>query len=145
LTHVAYTTFAQMMNDVAAGRVDLFFDYPLSSLPHVRDGKVRALAINAPERLAIAPEIPTTAEAGVKGAELYGWSGIYVPADVPQPAVAKLAAATVEALNTPEVKRLFDETGTVLWAHMDAARMRQALAEEIPRMKQLIGKVASKE
>jgi len=143
LTHVAYRDFAQMMNDVSAGRVDLFFDYPLSSLPHVRDGKVRALAINAPERLVIAPEIPTTGELGVKGAELYGWSGIYVPSAVPQPVVAMLAAATVKALRTPEVRKLFDDTGTVLWDHMDAAKMRTALAEEIPRMKELIGTVGA--
>jgi len=139
LTHVAYSAFAQMLNDVATGRVDLFFDYPLSSLPQVREGKLRALAVNAPERLAIAPEVPTMRELGVSGAELYGWSGIYVPAAVPDAAVARLAAATVAALETPELRKLFDSTGTVPWPQMDASRMRAQLAEEIPRMRQLLG------
>jgi hypothetical protein len=57
--------------------------------------------------------------------------------------VAKLAEATVFALNTLDVKRLFDSTGTVLWPHMDATRMRQALAEEIPRMRELIGRTGT--
>jgi len=138
MTLVPYANFSQALNDVAAGRVDLFFDYPLSCLPYVRIGKLRALAVNGDKRLAIAPEIPTTGEEGVPGAELFGWSGIYVPSAVPAAAVARLRQAVVLALGTPEVRQLFDNTGTIPWPHMDAARMRQALAEEIPRMRELI-------
>lgn len=138
LTHVPYQNFAQQLNDVSAGRVDLSFDYPLSSLPYARDGKLRALAVNGAARLPIAQDIPTTAEAGVRGAELYGWSGIYVPKDVPAAAVETLRAATEWAMRTPEVIRLFESTGTVPWPDYPPARMRQILDEEIPRMRQLI-------
>ena len=93
LTHIPYTNFGQALNDLAAGRVDLCFDYPLSSLPYVRDGRLRALAVNAGERLAIAPEVPTLAEAGLPGAELLGWSGVYVPARTPPATVARLGEA----------------------------------------------------
>ena len=141
LTHVAYTNFGQMMADVATGRVDLSFDYPASSMPQVRDGKLRVLAVNAPARLAVLPDVPTTAECGVPGAELSGWSGIYVPAAVPDATVARLAAATVAALGTPEARHLFESTGTVPWPEMDAARMRVQLAEDIPRMRQVLGGV----
>jgi tripartite-type tricarboxylate transporter receptor subunit TctC len=143
LTMVPYNNFSQALNDVAAGRVDLYFDYPLSSLPYVRDGKLRALAVNADQRLAIAPEIPTVAEAGVPGAELLGWAGIYVPSAVPEPVARKLAVAAVAALETPEVRHLFDSTGTILWPHMDAAKMRHVLEEEIPRMRELIGRTGA--
>ncbi len=138
LTHVPYQNFAQQLNDVSTGRVDLSFDYPLSSLPYVRDGKLRALAMNGAQRLEIAKDIPTTAEEGTPGAELYGWSGIYVPSAVPQAVVARLGEVTARAMRTPEVVRLFDSTGTVPWPDYGPARMRQVLDEEIPRMRQLI-------
>ena len=140
MTLVPYANFSQALNDVAAGRVDLFFDYPLSCLPYVRDGKLRALAVNGLEPLAIARDIPTIGAEGVPGAELFGWSGIYVPSAVPAATVERLRQATVHALGTPEVKRLFDSTGTVLWPDYGPARMRQMLAEEIPRMRELIGR-----
>jgi tripartite-type tricarboxylate transporter receptor subunit TctC len=140
LTHVPYQNFAQQLNDVSAGRVDLSFDYPLSSLPYVRDGKLRALAMNGAARLEIAKDIPTAAEEGTPGAELYGWSGIYVPSAVPAPVVEHLRAATEWAMRTPEVVRLFDSTGTVPWPDYGPARMRRILAEEIPRMRELIGR-----
>ncbi len=140
LTHVPYQNFAQQLNDVSAGRVDLSFDYPLSSLPYVRDGKLRALAMNGAARLEIAKDIPTAAEEGTPGAELFGWSGIYVPSAVPAPVVERLRAATEWAMRTPEVIRLFDSTGTVPWPEYGPARMREVLAEEIPRMRELIGR-----
>jgi len=143
LTHVPYANFSQMLNDVATGRVDLVFEYPLSALPQVRDGKLRALAVNAPARLTVVPDVPTLGELGVTGAELYGWSGIYVPAAVPDGAVAQLAAAAVAALGIPEVRRLFDASGTVPWAEMDAVRMRTQLAAEIPRMRRLLGGIVA--
>ena len=107
------------------------------------DGKLRALAVNSPARLTVVPDVPTLGELGVTGAELYGWSGIYVPAAVPDGAVAQLAAAAVAALGIPEVRRLFDASGTVPWAEMDAVRMRTQLAAEIPRMRRLLGGIVA--
>ena len=144
LTHIPYTNFGQALNDLAAGRVDLCFDYPLSSLPYVRDGRLRALAVNAPARLAVAPEVPTLAEAGLPGAELLGWSGVYVPARTPSATVARLGEAIRQALREPEVRALFDNTGSILWDHVDAAGLAQALDEEIPRMRHLIGRTLPK-
>ncbi len=144
LTHIPYNNFTQALNDLAAGRVDVYFDYPLSSLPYVRDGRLRALAVNAGTRLAIAPEVPTLAEAGLPGAELLGWAGLYVPARTPPPVVAKLAEATRAALQETEVRALFDNTGTILWDGVDAAGLAKALEEEIPRMRHLIGRTIPK-
>ncbi|MFZ4408625.1 MAG: Bug family tripartite tricarboxylate transporter substrate binding protein [Paracraurococcus sp.] len=144
LTHIPYTNFGQVLNDLAGERVDLYFDYPLSSLPYVRDNRLRALAVNAGERLAIAPDIPTLAEAGLPGAELLGWSGVYVPARTPPAVVQRLAEAFRDALREPEVRALFDNTGTILWDHVDASRLAQALVEEIPRMRHLIGRTIPK-
>jgi len=144
MTLVPYSSTTQALTDIAAGRVDVMFDYPLSSLPFVRDGRLRALAVNAPERLAIAPEIPTLADAGLRGAELLGWAGLYAPARTPPAAIARLAEATRVALRDPEVVRLFDSTGTILWGDVDAVRLGAALDAEIPRMRGLIARVAAK-
>ncbi len=142
LTLVPYSNFAQALNDTVAGRLDLMFDYPLSALPHVRDGKLRALAVNAGERLAIAPEVPTLAEAGLSGAELLGWSGLYAPMRTPPAIAARLAEATHRALLDREVKALFDSTGTLLWDGVDGPALGRALEAEIPRMQRLIGPAA---
>jgi tripartite-type tricarboxylate transporter receptor subunit TctC len=139
-TFVPYANTIQALTDIAGGRVDLIFDYPLSSLPFVRDGRLRALGINAKERLNVAQEIPTLDEQGVKGAELLGWAGLYAPARTPPAAVAKLAEATRVALRDPEVIALFNSTGTILWPEVDAAGLARELEEEIPRMQALIAR-----
>jgi tripartite-type tricarboxylate transporter receptor subunit TctC len=144
LTLIPYTNFGQVLNDLAAERVDIYFDYPLSSLPFVRDNRLRALAVNAGERLAIAPDIPTLAEVGLPGAELLGWSGVYVPARTPAAVVAQLGEAIRAALREPDVRALFDNTGTILWDNVDAAGLARALEEEIPRMRHLIGRTIPK-
>ncbi len=140
MTFVPYANTVQALTDIAAGRVDLIFDYPLSSLPFVRDGRLRALGVNAGERLAIAQQIPTLEEQGVKGANLLGWAGLYAPARTPPAAIARLAEATRVALRDPEVVALFESTATILWPEVDAPRLARALEEEIPRMQALVAR-----
>lgn len=144
LTMVPYANTVQALTDIAAGRVDVMFDYPLSSLPFVRDGRLRALAVNAPARLPIAHEVPTLAEAGLTGAELLGWAGMYAPARTPPAVVERLARAVAVALRDPEVKTLFDSTGTILWDTVDGPALGRALEEEIPRMASLIARTGAK-
>jgi tripartite-type tricarboxylate transporter receptor subunit TctC len=137
-THVPYAGFQQALNDLTAGRMDIMFDYSLTSLPHVREGRLRAVAVTATERLAVAPEVPTIGEAGVPGAEMMGWAGLYVPARTPRPMVDRLADAAAAALRDQAMVELFDRTGTVLWADKSGDDMRRVLAEEIPRARELI-------
>lgn len=139
-TFVPYANTVQALTDIAAGRLDVMFDYPLSSLPFVRDNRLRALGINARERLTIAAEIPTLDEQGVQGAELLGWAGLYTVARTPAPAIAKLAEAVHVALRDPDVITMFNSTGTILWPDVDAAKLARALDEEIPRMQALIAR-----
>jgi tripartite-type tricarboxylate transporter receptor subunit TctC len=141
LTHIPHNNFGQVMNDLVAERIDLCFEYPLSTLPFVRDGRLRALAVNASERLAIASDVPTLAEAGLSGAELLGWAGVYVPARTPSATIARLAQAIRAALRDPEVKAMFDNTGTIVWEQVDAGQLSRALDEEIPRMRRLFGRL----
>ena len=101
--HVPYRGGAQATADVLAGRVPVIFLAILEALPFIRDGKLRALAVTSPERLAVLPEVPTVAEAGLAGYAVEFWQGLFVPAATPTAIIARLnqaarAAATDQAL-----------------------------------------------
>src|SRR5215467_12566169 len=85
LHHVPYKGSAPAIQDILAGRVDLFFDAPITSGPHVREGKLKILAAASPRRLRWFPDTPTMAEAGYPGVELDFWFGLFAPAGTPQP------------------------------------------------------------
>jgi len=81
-------------------------------LPHVRTGKLRALATGSPQRLAMLPDVPTIAESGYPGYSAVGWGGIFVPNGTPQPIIDRLNAAIAKAVTSPDLMRKFDEQGT---------------------------------
>ena len=110
------------------------------ALPHAREGRLRALAVTATERLAVAPDVPTIGEAGLPGAEMMGWAGVYAPARTPAPVVARLAEAVSAAMRDPAVVEMFDRTGTIRWADKSGEDMRRVLAEEVPRARELIAR-----
>jgi tripartite-type tricarboxylate transporter receptor subunit TctC len=93
----------------------------------------------AGERLPITPNVPTLAEIGLPGAEVLGWTGLYVPARTPASIIARIAEVAREVLHDRDVKVLFESTGTILWSEVDAGRLSALLAGEIPRMRLLIG------
>ena len=109
LLHVPYKGSAPAMSDLLGGQVQLMFADAPSALPHIRSGRLKALGVGNPTRSALAPEIPTIAEAGLRGYESYSWAGVVVPAATPKDIVAKLNTDIVRALNDPGVKqRLLD-------------------------------------
>ena len=103
MVHVPYKGGSPAMTDVIAGQVQLMFNGIPSSMPHLRSGRVRALAVTTAARSPAAPELPTIAEAGFPGAEATSWTGILVPAGTPAPVIAKLHAAFVKALQFQDV------------------------------------------
>jgi tripartite-type tricarboxylate transporter receptor subunit TctC len=103
LTHVAYKGSAPALQDMLTNRVDLFFDAIVTSLPYIKDGKLRALAVASPTRAAVLPNVPTMAEAGFPGIEMDQWFGMFVPAGTPAPVVAKLHDELVKAVRAPDV------------------------------------------
>ena len=94
-----------------AGQIDLNFDQAANSLPQVRAGKVRAYAVTSKTRLAAAPEIPTTDEAGLPNFYMSVWHGIWAPKATPPAVIAKLNAAIVEALADPGVRAKLGDLG----------------------------------
>ncbi|HWQ39891.1 MAG TPA: tripartite tricarboxylate transporter substrate binding protein [Burkholderiales bacterium] len=111
LQHVPYRGSGPALLDLLAGRVDLFFDAVITSAPHVRAGRLRALATASPQRARVLPEVPTMAEAGYSGVELDFWFALFAPAGTPPQVVSRLHEAFVEALTRPEVAAKFGEQG----------------------------------
>jgi len=116
LVHVPYKGAAPALTDLMGGHIDLAFSDPLLTLPHVRAGKVRALAVSGNARLATAPDVPTVAEAGVSGYAVSGWLGIVAPAGTPQDRIVKLNAALNDALALPDVRAKLVEQGSTVIA-----------------------------
>ena len=104
MTHVAYKGGGQATVDVISGQMSAYFAGMPVALPHVRSGRVRALAVTTGKRSAIAPELPTMVEAGVAGYEHVLWNAVLVPAATPKEAIARLDAELVKAVNQPEVR-----------------------------------------
>jgi tripartite-type tricarboxylate transporter receptor subunit TctC len=111
MVHVAYKGGGPALNDVIGGQVPLFFGNLASTLQHIQGGKLRALAVTSAKRSQILPGVPTLSEAGVKGAEIYEWNAVFVPAGTPQAVVSKIASAFQHALDAPEVKQRIAQLG----------------------------------
>lgn len=111
MTHVPYRGVPQAQQAVMTGEVAAFFDTPITALPQIRAGTVRALAVSTAQRLAIAPEIPTVAEAGLPGYEVTGWNGVLAPANTPRAVVDKLSRTINDALKTPEITKFLADQG----------------------------------
>jgi tripartite-type tricarboxylate transporter receptor subunit TctC len=111
MTHIPYRSVPEAQQAVMSGGVAAFFDTPITALPQVKAGTVRALGISTSKRLAIAPDLPTIAEAGLPGYEVIGWNGLLAPANTPRPIVDKLNKAIVTALQSPEMQKLLAEQG----------------------------------
>jgi tripartite-type tricarboxylate transporter receptor subunit TctC len=106
---VPYRSAGLSMQDLIAGQIDILLDTPAVSLPQVNAGTIKAYAVTAKSRLAVAPDIPTVDEAGLPGFYFSFWHAIWVPKNTPKPIIAKLNAAVINALADPAVrKRLTD-------------------------------------
>ena len=105
LQYVPYRGTGPAMNDLVAGQIDLIVDQTSNSIGQVRAGNIRAYAVTDDKRVESAADIPTVDEAGLPGFHMTLWSGMWVPKDTPKEIVAKLNAATVDALNDPVVRK----------------------------------------
>src|SRR6218665_3022453 len=116
MAQIPYKGSSPMVTDLLGGQVDVMFDNLPNALPHVKAGKMRALAVTTPKRLAAAPEIPTVAEQGYPGFEVSVWYGLAAPAGTPKPIIAKLNAELNKALASQEVMTVFANQGVEILA-----------------------------
>lgn len=111
LVHVPYRGGAPALNDLLAGQITLMFD-TMASVPSVRSGKLKAIAITGDKRSPLLPEVPTVAEAGLPGYRTVSWNGILAPAGTPKDVIAKLNAEINKALASPEVQKSLATDGS---------------------------------
>ena len=107
IVHIPYKGSAPAVTDLLGGQVQVMFDNVPNVLPHVKAGKLRALAVSGATRTPLAPDVPTVAEAGVPGYELTVWFGLVAPAATPREVVQKLNAESLRILAMPDVRERF--------------------------------------
>lgn len=106
LTHVPYKGGGPAMLDLVGGRINMIFASPSSAIPHVKAGRIRALAVTTLKRSAIVPDMPTIAESGVPGYEVNNWYAMVAPAATPRAVIARLNKELVAILNSSEVRQI---------------------------------------
>ena len=112
IVHIPYKGGAPAIADLIAGNVELMFESTNSIAPHVRAGRVRALAVTGLKRSISLPEVPTLVEAGVPGYEVNAWSGVIAPAGLPRAILDKLNKAINAAIVAPETQQRFEQLGS---------------------------------
>jgi tripartite-type tricarboxylate transporter receptor subunit TctC len=112
LTHVPYKGSAPAITDALGGHVPIIFDSTIAILPQLKEKKLIAIAVTSEKRHPALPDVPTFAEAGVKGVESYAWYGFFAPAKTPKELIAKLNAEAQKVMKGPDFKKVLDETGS---------------------------------
>ena len=111
MSHVPYKGSAPALTDVMSGQVDVMFDTTLSAMPFVKAGKLKALGLTSPVRSPAAPDVPTIAESGLPGYEVFAWNGVFVSAGTPKAIIQQLNDQIRKAMLLPQVKDKFSAQG----------------------------------
>jgi tripartite-type tricarboxylate transporter receptor subunit TctC len=137
MAHIPYRGTAPSITDLISGQVDATFTGTPAVLPHIRSGRLRALAVSSPQRIAALPDVPTVAESGYPGFEADQWYGIVAPAGTPPTVVARLNAEINKALALADVAQLLAAEGAVPMPG-PALAFSELIAREIPRWREVI-------
>jgi tripartite-type tricarboxylate transporter receptor subunit TctC len=111
MTHIPYKGSPPALVDVLAGRVPLMSSTMPPALPHIKSGKVRAIAVTSAKRSPVVPEVPTVAESGVPGYEAIAWQGLVAPAGTPNAVISRINAEFVKALKQPDIAAKLNDQG----------------------------------
>jgi tripartite-type tricarboxylate transporter receptor subunit TctC len=129
MVHIPYKGSGDAIRDVLSGQVQVFMSTPPSVMQHVQTGKLKAYAVTGKTRHPGLPNVPTTAEAGLKGFELESWVAIFAPAGTPPDVVQKLSSSIQQALATPEAKSRADAAGIEL-RYLPPAQLGEMVKQE---------------
>ena len=111
MAHIPYKGSGPALNDLIGGQIQVSFGGAVSFTPHIKGGRLRALAIGDSQRSAFMPDVPTAAEAGVPGFQAAIWTGMYVPAATPKALVQRLNAEVVRIVRLPDLKERLQAQG----------------------------------
>jgi tripartite-type tricarboxylate transporter receptor subunit TctC len=111
ITHIPYKGSGPLVTDLIGGQVTMSFDTVTPVLQHIKAGKLKALAVTTGKRSSALPDVPTLAEAGLKGFDIGTWFGVLAPAATPKDIVARLSTEMVKVIQSPEFRKRMDEIG----------------------------------
>jgi tripartite-type tricarboxylate transporter receptor subunit TctC len=137
IVHIPYKGGSSGINDLIAGQVHMEFGTVLSSMPLIRNGQLRALAVTTSARSPAAPELPTLAESGVPGYHVSGWYAVLAPGATPRPVTDRLNREIVGLLEAAEVRERFAREGSTI-AASTPAQLRKHLESEIAKWRKLV-------
>lgn len=144
LVHVPYNGGARAHTDLLAGNVQIYFTGITGSLPFIKAGKMKALAVATPRRTALMPEIPTTTEAGLKDLQVSTWLGILAPANVPEPIMNRVYTEVATVANSQDMKDFFKTQGAEA-ALMSPKEFRSFINSERAKWGQIVKSANIKE
>jgi tripartite-type tricarboxylate transporter receptor subunit TctC len=137
MLHVPYKGSAPLLTDVLAGRVDMTFDSYTVYEEHIKSGRVRPLGVTSKTRMNALPQVPTLAEAGLKGYDVSNWLGVLAPAGTPKDVIATLHAALGRAMATPELRAQLVALG-IEPAFSTPEEFGALIRTEVPRWAQIV-------
>ncbi|HYL91496.1 MAG TPA: tripartite tricarboxylate transporter substrate-binding protein, partial [Burkholderiales bacterium] len=143
MNHIPYKGTGPALTDTISGQTDIFFSSTATALPHVKSGRLRAIAVTGAKRLPAEPDVPTIAESGVKGFDVLLWHGLIGPKNMPKPAVERLNTEVNKILKSSDTAKQL-ETDGVAPAGGDAARFGEQIRKEIALWKDVVAKTGVK-
>ena len=136
-SHIPYKGSGPLATDLLGGQITMSFDTVTPVLPHIKAGKLRALAVTTAKRSSALPDVPTLEEAGLKGFDIGTWFGVLAPAATPKEIVAKLNAEMVAVIQSPEFRKRMDEIGAEPIGN-SAEQMAQQIKGETEKFAKLV-------
>lgn len=138
MTHVPYKGSGPALQDLIAGHVPLMMDSVVSSSPHVKAGKLRAIGVTTSARLASLPDVPTLAESGLPGFDAFTWTALYVPAGTPADRIEKLRAEVARILSLPDIRERYASQGAIVPEPMTTGQVASFISADIVGWRKVI-------